>query len=189
MAHIRLRNQLLLRLLPPMCAVMLVSGVFSYELALRYSNNSQDRSLSEEARGLARQIQIVGNKVRLDLPRAAIDMLEWDGVDSMTYQVRSEHDGIISGNQNMPATDITNRDMSIDQPYFYDDKLKNKVVRIVVIRASGPADDSVWVRVATTVNRRNEVANTLVAAVIIPQLVLIIIAMPQDIAEMIALPK
>ena len=48
-----LRSELLRRLLVPMCAVLLVSGVLSYVLASGFSRASYDHSLLEAARDVA----------------------------------------------------------------------------------------------------------------------------------------
>ena len=174
MRKISLRDGLLLRLLLPMCTVLLVSGVLSYVLALRFARESYDRSLLEDARDVASQVRVVGNEVRLDLPHAALEMLEWDGEDHVYYQVVSERRGIISGDTQLP---LPLKLETAEQPLFYDGILHAQPVRAVSLRVAGlETDDKVQVRIAETRHKREGMAGDIVAAVIVPQLMLIVFA-------------
>lgn len=177
MAPNKLRNALLLRLLVPMCAILFVSGIFTYWLALSFVYTSKDRSLGEDARALFQQIRIIGNDVRLNLPRAAIEMFEWDGVDRQFFRVDSEKHGLLASDADIPLPKAVADNLKINQPQFYDDKIEQEEVRIVALRvALEGADDIALVRVATTVNRRKTVAQRVVLAMMAPQLALVLVA-------------
>lgn len=170
MRRLSLRNDLLLRLLLPMCAVLLVSGVLSYVLALGFSRASYDRSLLGAARDLAYQIKIENNVARIDLPRVAIEMLEWDGEDHLHYQVASRRFGTIAGDRDLPLPPAGERR---DLPAFYDARMHGDAVRAVSMPVGGlPTDDQLTVRVAETRAKREAMTDDIVMAVLAPQLLL-----------------
>ena len=120
MSRVSLRNDLLRRLLVPMCAVLLVSGVLSYALASGFSRASYDRSLLEAARDVAEQVKVEDNVASIHLPRAAIEMLEGDGEDHVHYQVASRRFGTIAGDAELPLPPEGERG---ELPIFYDDRM------------------------------------------------------------------
>lgn len=173
----KLRDALLLRILLPMCAILLVSGAFSYWLALSFTYTSKDRSLSEDARSVGQQVRVVGDKVHLNLPRAAVEMLAWDGADHQYFEVDSARRGSIAGTARVPMMNMRIEDMAVDRPYFYEGRIADEEVRIVALRMRVEGTDvPVVVRVATTVNRRKMLTQRVVAAVVVPQLALILVA-------------
>ncbi len=166
-----LRNDLLLRLLLPMCAVLLVSGVLSYVLAMGFSRASYDRSLLGAASDVARQLKIENNVANIELPRAAIEILEWDGEDRVHYQVASRRFGTIAGERDLPLPAQGERR---DLPTFYDARLRGDIVRAVSFPVQGlPTDDQLTVRVAETRFRHEAMTEDIVLAVLAPQLLLI----------------
>lgn len=174
MRKIRLRDGLLFRLLLPMFAVLLVSGILSYALALKFARASFDHALLETARGVAQQLQVRNHRVSIDLPRAAIEMLIWDGEDHIHYQVASQRQGVIAGDAQMP---LPAAEDSKDRPKFYDASLEGEGVRAVSLRVTGlESDDKVMVRIAETQHKREAMTDDIVAAVVFPQLILILFA-------------
>lgn len=174
MRKIRLRDRLLFRLLVPMCTVLLVSGILSYALALNFARASFDHTLLETARGVAQQVQVKNQKASIDLPRAAIEMLVWDGEDHIHYQVASQRLGIIAGDRQLPGP---SPDESQERPTFYDAILDGEGLRAVSLHVMGlDTDDKVTVRIAETRHKREAMTDDIVAAVVVPQLILILLA-------------
>ena len=169
-----LRNELLRRLLVPMCAVLLVSGVLSYVLASGFSRASYDHSLLEAARDVAEQVKVVDKVASIDLPRAAIEMLEADGEDHVHYQVVSRRLGTIAGDAALPLPLL---DEPGDTPVFYDARMHGDAVRVVSLPVVGLAtDDKLTVRVAETRHKREAMTDDIVMATVVPQLLLIVLA-------------
>lgn len=174
MRNLRLRNGLLFRLLLPMCTVLLVSGILSYVLALNFARASFDHALLETARAVAQQIKVRKNKASIDLPQAAIEMLVWDGEDHIHYLVTSQRQGFIAGDLQLSGT---SPDDSQERPTFYDASLNGEGFRMVSLRVTGlELDDRVTVRIAETKHKREAMTDDIVAAVVIPQLLLILLA-------------
>lgn len=168
----RLRDDLLLRLLLPMATILLVSGILSYQLSMRFANRSYDRTLLEDTRALAR---IAGASIGrpLELPPAALAMLQNSDGERASFQVRSLHYGIVAGDPQIPPP----VDESVDEPAFYDGIAAGRKLRLAAIPVlSRDARDTLLVIVAETRDRRDALAGDIFAAVVFPQLALIFFA-------------
>lgn len=167
-----LRNKLLIRVLAPMAAVMLVSGVIGYYQALNFVNASYDRSLLEEARGLAEQVQGNGRDVFLDMPTIADEMLRADSTDHIYYQIRVVGGKVVAGDIVLPAPPF-----KPGQAVYYDTYIQGEQVRVVAIpRAGVPMDPPIVVQFAETLHKRKALANDIAVAVMAPQLALMVLA-------------
>lgn len=168
----RLRDDLLLRLLLPMATILLVSGILSYQLSMRFANRSYDRTLLEDTRALAR---IAGAAVGrpLELPPAALAMLQNGDGERASFQVRSLRYGVVAGDPQIPSP----ADEAIDEPTFYDGAAAGRKLRLAAIPVlSRDARDTLLVIVAETRDRRDALAGDIFAAVVFPQLALIFFA-------------
>ena len=97
-----LRRQLLLRLLVPLAALFCIGAAASYYIALGFANNAYDRALYDSARALAQQVKVVNDRTVVDLPRAALEMFEWDDLDTTYYRISSASEGFLFGHKAMP---------------------------------------------------------------------------------------
>ena len=168
----QLRNKLLARVLIPMALVMVVSGVIGYFQARNFVNASYDRSLLEEARGLAGQVQGSGKDVFLDMPPIADEMLRADSADHIYYQIRVVGGEVIAGDIVLPAPPNTPQ-----RVVYYDTLVQGEAVRVVSIpHTSVPMDPPIVIQFAETLHKRKVLANEIVVAVIAPQLALMILA-------------
>lgn len=154
-----------------MLTVMVAAGGLSYFQALRESNVTHDRWLYDSARSLARQVKADRNGVSLDLPRAALEMLEWDEFDKIYYRVSSARQGVMLGHRDLPAPPA--EDASTQ---FFDTVYRSQPLRAVVVRLRDlPDGDSVTVEVAETLKKRRAHAESILLAVLLPQIVLILL--------------
>ena len=64
-----------MRLLWPLLALFLVGAYVSYFVAAHFASLAYDRWLYDSARALAQQVRLVEGSARLELPKAAIEML------------------------------------------------------------------------------------------------------------------
>lgn len=169
----RLRDDLLRRLLLPMATILLVSGVFSYQLAVRFSNRSYDKSLLEDARALTRLVRESGAAGRLELPSAALEMLEPGEGDRVFLQLRSFDGRIIAGDPDLSLPPA----VSLGEPFLFDGAIRGTGVRVVAfpIVDDGGGDPRILV-LAETRLRRESLAGDIVTAVVVPQLALIFLS-------------
>ncbi|MDE2600293.1 MAG: sensor histidine kinase N-terminal domain-containing protein [Rhodocyclaceae bacterium] len=168
----QLRNKLLARVLIPMAIVMAVSGVIGYYQARNFVNASYDRSLLEEARGLAEQVQVSGKDVFLDMPPVADEMLRADSADHIYYQIRIVDGEVVAGDMVLPAPPDTPQRVE-----YYDTFVQGEAVRVVSIpRSTVPMEPAIVIQFAETLHKRKALANEIVVAVMAPQFALMVLA-------------
>lgn len=168
-----LRSDLLAEMLLPMVVVVLLSGYLSYHIGVRFARQSYDRSLYETARSLAQQVRVVDGRARIDLPRAAEEMLRADEADNVQFQVYSRRHGLLAGDADMPVPFFESEDKPL---YFSRDLGEEATLYGVALQMRDIADDIVVVQVAETDRKRKELAQDVMAAVLLPQTLLLLLS-------------
>lgn len=170
-----LRRQLLLRLLVPLVALFCIGAAASYYIALGFANSAYDRALYDSARALAQQIKVVNERTVVDLPRAALEMFEWDDLDTTYYRISSASEGFLFGHKAMPDPPAAFPDNA--RAHYYDGNILDQNVRIVALHLPvGPGGTPVNVQVAETRNKRIQLVNDILLTLVLPQLLLIAMA-------------
>ena len=170
-----LRRQLLLRLLVPLAALFCIGAAASYYIALGFANNAYDRALYDSARALAQQVKVVNDRTVVDLPRAALEMFEWDDLDTTYYRISSASEGFLFGHKAMPDPPKAFGDDA--RAHYYDGSMLEQKVRVVALHLPvGPNGSPVNVQVAETRNKRIHLANDILLTLVLPQLLLIAMA-------------
>ena len=172
-----LRGLLLRRLLIPLAAVWLLGAGVAYYFAERFSNLAYDRALFDSARSLAAQVELGGNRVTLDLPKEAEQILLYDEHDTVYYQVKTAEGEMIAGDDAIPAPPAELA--SISHPIYYDSRLHGNKVRIAALFRSigdNPEKHTVVVQVAETLSKRRILAEEILTGIVLPQLILIVLA-------------
>jgi two-component system sensor histidine kinase TctE len=170
-----LRRQLLLRLLVPLAALFCIGAAASYYIALGFANNAYDRALYDSARALAQQVKVVNDRTVVDLPRAALEMFEWDDLDTTYYRISSASEGFLFGHKAMPDPPKAFSDDA--RAHYYDGSMLEQKVRVVALHLPvGPNGSPVNVQVAETRNKRIHLANDILLTLVLPQLMLIAMA-------------
>lgn len=168
----RLRDDLLLRLLLPMATILLVSGILSYQLAVRFANRSHDRALLDDALALSRLVK-AGSAGQLELPPGALEMLSSGEGDRAYLQIRSRERGVIFGDPGLPAPP----DSDVSEPLLYDGHMRGADLRLVALAIPvWMGSDMGIVVLGETRHQRESLASDIVAAVVAPQLALIFFA-------------
>jgi two-component system, OmpR family, sensor histidine kinase TctE len=169
--NIQLRNKLLARVLIPMAIVMAISGVIGFYQAKNFVNASYDRSMLEEARGLAEQVQVTGADVLLDMPAVADEIIRADSTDRIYYQIRVVGGEVVAGDTVLPEPP------SLPQrAVYYNTLVQGEPVRVVSIPLLPSTHPSIVVQYAETLRKRTVLANEIVFAVLAPQLALVVLA-------------
>jgi two-component system sensor histidine kinase TctE len=165
--EISLRRRLLTWLMPPLLALWLVGAVVAYFFVVNFSNSVHDRWLLDSAVALGQQVHVSGAHVSADLPPPVLRVLEFDTVDHIYYQVLDQSGNVIAGQENMPGPMPATA-----QPVFSDAKLDDAGVRMATLRVQGD-DGHAFVRVAETLIKRRTLTSEILAAMLLPQLLLI----------------
>ncbi|MGG1944841.1 sensor histidine kinase N-terminal domain-containing protein [Trinickia sp. NRRL B-1857] len=166
-------------MLAPLLLLWPMSIAVTYLVAKTIANGPFDRGLETDAYVLARQIHPVNGVATLTLPEAARDFLTGDNVDKVFYQVIGTRGELVAGVPDMP---LPNED---DRPQpglveFRDATLGGNDIRIayttVALAPAGGNEQSVLVQVGETFDKRSALANEIIKGVILPQFVILPLA-------------
>ena len=172
----RLQSKLLAWLLGPLMAVLVLDTAVTYWTSVDFSNLAHDRSLHEIAREVVLHVKRNGNGLKLDLTPAAERILLVDQDDRLAYKVAAPDGSVIGGHAGIAPPPQA---PGIGKPSFYGATIDGTPMRVVAAWMPYDADnaaDVVLVQVAETLNKRNRLSREILAAVVLPQLVLIIMA-------------
>jgi two-component system sensor histidine kinase TctE len=171
-------------LLVPLMLLWPVSIVLTYVSAKSISNPPYDRALGESAQVLAEQLRFRNGRVIADLPLPARDILRTEDVDTVYFQVLGTRRELLAGDRELPLPE-DDEVMASDQVRFRNAILHGVEVRIAYIYTTpvGMAHIDAktrqslpLVQVAETLNKRAQLANEIVKGVILPQFIVLPLA-------------
>lgn len=168
-----LRHQLLISLLAPIVLVMLISAVVTYYYAYNFATLAYDYSLFDSALDISRQTRSSEGALHVDLPSAALDMLESDTHDSIFYMINDAKGTFVAGHRGLP---LPAEEVHAGKPLYYDGNYRGNPVRIAALRASAggaPSDPQILILVGETLNKRRTLANEVLLGMLLPELLLI----------------
>jgi signal transduction histidine kinase len=174
-----LRTRLLQRLLPPLLALFAVSGTLSYLVARYHANEVHDRWLVDSAEALAQRVTSSRGAPALDLPEAARQILQFDSADTTWFEVVGPRSGHVAGNPGVPTAPVgPGADVErLRNASLYPGWMSGARVRVASVPVELPgARETVEVRVAETLRKRQALATELLLEVLLPQLVLVFVA-------------
>ncbi|MDD1789434.1 sensor histidine kinase [Burkholderia gladioli] len=165
-------------MLAPLLLLWPMSIAVTYLVAKTIANGPFDRALETDAYVLARQITPVNGAAELVLPKATLDLLRADNVDSVYYQVLGTRGELVAGEADLPLP----RDDDRPPPgvvLFRDDLLRGNDIRVAyttVALGGSSGSQPVLVQVGETLDKRNALANDIIKGVILPQFVILPLA-------------
>ncbi|XQM30818.1 sensor histidine kinase N-terminal domain-containing protein [Burkholderia gladioli] len=165
-------------MLAPLLLLWPMSIAVTYLVAKTIANGPFDRALETDAYVLARQITPVNGVAELVLPKATLDLLRADNVNSVYYQVLGTRGELVAGEADLPLP----RDDDRPPPgvvLFRDDLLRGNDIRVAyttVALGGSSGSQPVLVQVGETLDKRNALANDIIKGVILPQFVILPLA-------------
>jgi two-component system sensor histidine kinase TctE len=171
-----LRRQLLSWLLTLLIPLLLIGAVASSFWAYHFSNLAYDRSLFRAALALADQVLVVNGKVVVDLPQKALDLLEYDKEDWIYYRVVDPNGNTITGQITLPLPQHLPRP---GEHRYYDALLGDQPVRVVAFSLplkGTSVQGAALVQVAETKSKRDQLADEIIAAMLLPQVLIVLLA-------------
>lgn len=183
-ARLSLFGEILDWLLVPLMLLWPVSIVLTYVSAKSLSNPPYDRALAESTQALAEQLKLVNGRVSVDLPRPASEILRADDSDTVYFQVLGTRGEFVAGDAELPLPDEYEAVVP-GLVLFRNDFLHGVELRIAYVHTAPPglstSDPARQVRlplvqVAETLNKRTELANEVVKGVILPQFIVLPLA-------------
>jgi len=170
-----LRRQLLAWLALPLGVLWIISGAVDYDIAKRFVNLAHDRALLDAALDIGRQVKVVNNRIYVDLPDVALQMLQTRQYDRLYYLVTGPGGEFITGEPDLPPPP----ELGTDRISYYDDEYRDRLVRVVTLRVPvepGSGRGAVLIQVAERVTLRTDFARQLMLGMMIPQALLIVLA-------------
>jgi two-component system sensor histidine kinase TctE len=166
-----LRRQLLTSLLAPIVLVTLLSAVVTYYYAFNFATLAYDYSLFDSALDISRQTRVREGKVHLDLPSAALDMLESDTHDSVFYMVNDAKGEFVAGHHGLP---LPPEESPPGKPLYYDGNYRGNPVRLAALYTNVTGGTApVLILVGETLNKRRTLANEVLLGMLLPEFLLI----------------
>ncbi|WP_310629864.1 sensor histidine kinase N-terminal domain-containing protein [Paraburkholderia sp.] len=165
-------------MLAPLLLLWPMSIAVTYLVAKSIANGPFDRALETDAYVLARQIHPVNGVAELSLPDSTRDFLRADNVDSVYYQVLGTRGELVGGDRDMPLPHDDDRPPP-GVVEFRDDTLHGIDIRVAYTTVEPPhlgGAQPVLVQVAETLDKRRALANDIIKGVILPQFVILPLA-------------
>lgn len=170
-----LRRKLLWWLSAPLFSLWLISSVIDYDIANRFVNLAYDRALLESALDIGRQVKVLNDKVYVDLPEIAVQMLQTRESGRVYYLVTGPGNEFVTGEPDLPPPP----DPLSGRINYYDQQYRGRQVRIVALQLPverGKERGLVMVQVAENRAARNEFARQILLGMVLPQMLLIVLA-------------
>ena len=165
-------------MLAPLFLLWPMSVAITYVVAQSIAVVPYDRGLANNVLVLAQQVKDVNGRARLQLPIPAREMLRADETDSVFYQALGTRGEYLGGDRELPLPPGAERPLpGIVQ--YRDDTVRGFNVRVAytwVSMPTIPGGQPALVQVAETLEKRSQLANEIIKGVIIPQFVVLPVA-------------
>jgi two-component system sensor histidine kinase TctE len=174
-----LRQQLVAWLAGPLLVLWFVSTYIDFDIAKRFVNLAYDRALLETAQDIGRQIRILNERIYVDLPEVAQQILQTGGSGRLYYLVTGPDQEFITGEPDLPRPPEDAPEEIPDRVRYYDDEYQGRVIRAVALRVPvepGTGRGTALIQVAERVTARDEFARLIIARMVVPQGLLIFFA-------------
>ncbi len=167
-------------MLAPLLFVWPLSIAFTHYFANNVANFPYDQSLREHVAAIARQVKLVGGKPVLSLPASARALLRADETDNVYFHVLTQDGRLLAGDKELPVPATQADDSALSGDIFMRDiEFNGQDLRVAytwIADTSLPRERWILIEVAETTEKRTQLANKIVASVILPQFIIIPLA-------------
>ena len=168
-------------MLAPLLFVWPISIAVTHYFATSVANYPYDQTLREQVMAISRQVRFVGGNPQISMPGSARAFLRSDEIDSVYFHVIGQKGKLIAGDAELPVLKPDDAPEAIEpgEVYFRDDDYTGQDLRIAFMyhgETDAPRDRWVLVEVGETLEKRSQLANKIIASVILPQFVIIPLA-------------
>src|SRR4051812_37274395 len=167
-----LRRLLSIWLVAPLLALIVLSSVPAYHLAVKAANDAYDDELLDPAIAIARFVRLTDDRLEVDLPPVALEALRVDTANRIFFRVTGPDGALIAGNAAIPLPDER---VTSGSNRFYSTHVGNLSVRVAVVavpRRYGP----VLVQVAETTDKRDRLVREILVGALVPSIAVLVAA-------------
>jgi len=159
-----IRRRLLLFLIPSFLILIIGASAATYFVALHVARSAYDRSLLDPALDMAANVTVDSSGPHLTMLQQAQEALLYDHEDTLIFQVRAPDGAVVAGDDGlgMPPS------LARGERAFFDNRYEGQPVRVAAIRS----DNGFYVQVAETVHKRNRLIWEVLAAGLLPALII-----------------
>ncbi len=170
-----LRTHLINWLLTPLFVLWLFSTIAGYVATLTYANKPYDEVLLQRAQAMGEQLRLSGGKERFDFIPQLLDSDTAALNDHIYYTVSDQNGRKLAGNANL-GRPIAYRGGKIN-PLFTNNEHDGEKTRMVSLVFFNPDSETLYqLYVSETIHQRQALIRGILANIVIPQLLLILIA-------------
>ena len=167
-------------MLAPLLFVWPISIAITHYFANVVAAYPYDQALRENVTAIARQIRFVNGKPVVKVAGSARALLRADEIDNVYFHVLGPEGKLLAGDKELPTpAEVAPEARGGDDIAFRDDELNGEDLRVAYQYLSeGGRADAPWllVEVGETREKRSQLANKIIASVILPQFVIIPLA-------------
>jgi len=164
-------------MLTPLLLLWPISLALTWLVAQSIAGKPFDRALEYNAVALAQLVSISGNKVQFNLPLPARELLRADDSDTVYYQVLGTNGEYLSGERALPLPPEDEK-MVVGEVRIRDDEIRGVDIKVAYtwVKVALPGGRPALVQVAETLEKRSVLATEIVKGVMLPQFVILPIA-------------
>ncbi len=157
------------RLVVPVIIFIILETALSYYVTLHYVEKTYDRWLLDSARSLLQEVKVIDNEVSVNLSELALEIFKWDEIDTTFFKINTDKDELLVGDLLLPSPLLST---NINSPVFSNTFLNDQEVRIVSIQVASTLPKKVYIHVAETLNKRQDMMVDILLADLVPQIIL-----------------
>ena len=161
-------------MLTPMLLLWPISLVLTWLVAQSIAGKPFDRALEYNAGALAQLVNVSGDRVQFNLPLPARELLRADDSDTVYYQVLGARGEFLSGERDLPLPSEDEK-VFFGEVRFRDAEVHGADVKIAYtwVKLALPNARPALVQVAETLEKRSILATEIVKGVMLPQFVIL----------------
>ena len=164
-------------MLTPLLLLWPISLVLTWLVAQGIASRPFDRGLEYNVQALAQLVRHDQQKVLFNLPQPAREILRADDADLIYYQVLGARGEFVSGERDFPLPPDEEKPIS-GEVRLRDDEIRGAAVRVAYlwVRVDLAGAKPVLVQVAETLEKRSVLATEIIKGVMLPQFVILPLA-------------
>lgn len=162
-------------MLTPLLLLWPVSLALTWLVAQSIAGKPFDRALEYNVQALAQLVTVQTQRAAFNLPQPAREILRADDSDQVYYQVLGPQGELLSGERDFPAPPEEQRTLP-GETLLRDDEFRGLDVRVAYTWVQVPGATPALVQVAETREKRSVLATEIIKGVMLPQLVILPLA-------------